>query len=77
VRAYFLAFGLVTVMLGAFLLFAGYVRIGCTVTGTMSNPTFTNCGGAADLEFGGAVLLIFAAIMFIAMMVPDSTSRYK
>jgi hypothetical protein len=77
VRAYLLAFGLTTILIGLFLLFAGYVHIGCTVGGTSSNPTFSNCSGANDLEFGGAVLTIAAILMFIGAMVPDSTSRYK
>ena len=76
-RAYLLAFGLVTIMLGLFALFAGYVHIGCTVGGTSSNPTFSNCGGATDLEITGAVLTIAAVLMFIGSLVPDSTSRYK
>jgi hypothetical protein len=77
VRAYLLAFGLTTIMIGVFLLFAGYVHIGCTVGGTGNNPTFSNCNGANDLLFGGAVLTIAAVVMFIGAMVPDSTSRYK
>jgi hypothetical protein len=76
-RSYLLAFGLVTGMIGAFLLFAGYVRIGCTVGGTGMNPTFSNCGGAADLEFGGVVLIIAAVVMFAGALVPGPESRYK
>ena len=76
-RAYLLAFGLVAIVLGLFLLFAGYVRIGCTVGGTDSNPTFSNCSGATDLEIGGAVLTIAAVLLFIGSFVPDRSSRYK
>jgi hypothetical protein len=77
VRAYLLAFGLTTIMLGVFALFAGFVHIGCTVGGTGMNPTFSNCGGATDLEVAGVVLIVAAALMFVGSLVPDSTSRYK
>ena len=76
-RAYLLAFGLTTIMLGVFALFAGFVHIGCTVGGTGMNPTFSNCGGATDLEVAGVVLIVAAALMFVGALVPDSTSRYK
>ena len=76
-RAYLLAFGLTTIMLGVFALFAGFVHIGCTVGGTGMNPTFSNCGGATDLEVAGVVLIVAAALMFVGSLVPDSTSRYK
>jgi len=77
VRAYLLALGLATIVLGLFLLFAGFVHIGCTVGGSSTNPTFSNCGGATDLEIGGAILTIAAVLMFIGSVVPDSSSRYK
>jgi hypothetical protein len=77
VRAYLLAFGLVALILGLFLLFAGYVHIGCTVGGTSSNPSFSSCGGATDLEIGGGILTVAAILMFIGSLVPDETSRYK
>ena len=73
-RAYLLAFGLTTIMLGAFALFAGYVRIGCTIGGTSANPTFSNCGGATDLEVAGVVLIIAAIIMFAGSLVPQKYS---
>lgn len=76
-RAYLLALGLATIVLGLFLLFAGFVHIGCTVGGSSTNPTFSNCGGATDLEIGGAILTIAAVLMFIGSVVPDSSSRYK
>jgi hypothetical protein len=74
VRAYLLAIGLTTVMLGVFALFAGYVRIGCTVGGTGMNPTFSNCGGATDLEVAGVVLIIAAVVMFIGASIPPKYS---
>jgi hypothetical protein len=77
VRAYLLAFGLATVVLGLFLLFVGYVHIGCTVGGTSADPTFSHCSGATDLEVGGAALTVAAALMFLGSFVPDSSSRYK
>jgi hypothetical protein len=77
VRAYLLALGLATIFLGLFLLFAGYVHIGCSVGGTSANPTFSNCAGATDLEIGGAVLTIAAVAMFAGSLVPDPESRYK
>ncbi|MGA9839946.1 MAG: hypothetical protein WBF81_09525 [Thermoplasmata archaeon] len=76
-RAYLLAFGSVALMLGLFLLFAGYVHIGCTVGGTGANPTFSNCGGATDLVVAGAVLTIAAVVLFVGAAVPDGTSRYR
>jgi hypothetical protein len=77
VRSYLLAFGLVALSLGLFFMFAGYVHIGCTVGGTSSNPIFSNCGGATDLEIGGAVLTVAAILMFIGSFVPDRTPGYK
>jgi hypothetical protein len=77
VRAYLLAFGLVSIMLGVFLLFAGYVHIGCTVGGTSTNPIFSNCGGATGLEIGGAILTVMALLFFVGSFVPESSSRYK
>jgi hypothetical protein len=77
VRVYLVAIGLATILLGLFLLFAGYVHIGCTVGGSRANPTFSNCSGATDLEIAGAVLTIAAVLMFVGSFVPDSSSRYK
>lgn len=76
-RAYLLAIGSATILLGLFLLFAGYVGIGCSVGGTSSAPTLSNCGAATDLEIGGAVLTIAAILMFAGSLVPDSSARYK
>jgi hypothetical protein len=76
-RSYLLAFGLVAIMLGLFLLFAGYEKIGCTVSGPSSNPTFTNCNGATELEEAGAVITLLAVGLFAGAFVPDSSSRYK
>jgi predicted anti-sigma-YlaC factor YlaD len=76
-RSYLLAFGLVALMLGLFLLFAGYVRIGCSVGGSSSNPTFTNCNGATELEEAGAVLTLVAVVLFAGALVPGRESRYK
>ncbi len=76
-RSHLLAFGLATIGLGLFLLFAGLVHIGCTVGGTGTTPTVSNCGGATDLEIAGAVLTIAAGLMFVGAFVPDSSSRYK
>ena len=76
-RAYLLAFGLTTIMLGAFALFAGYVRIGCTIGGTSANPVFSNCGGATDLEIAGVVLIIAAVLMFAGSFVPEHSSGYQ
>ncbi len=69
-RGYLAAVGLVAITLGLFLLFAGYVHIGCTVGGTGSNPTFSYCGGATDLEIGGLVLTLAAIGMFIGSLLP-------
>ncbi len=76
-RAYLLALGLAIIVLGLFLLFAGYVGVGCSVGGTHSNPTFSNCGGAMDLEVGGGILTGVAVLLFVGSFVPDSSSRYK
>lgn len=76
-RAYLLAIGVPTILLGLFLLFAGYVQIGCTVGGTSSSPTFSNCAGATDLEIGGVVLIVAAILMLLGALVPDRTARYK
>jgi predicted anti-sigma-YlaC factor YlaD len=77
VRAFLLALGLATILLGVFLLFAGYVGIGCSVGGTSSNPVLSNCGGAIELEIGGAVTIVAAIMMFAGSLVPDSSARYK
>ncbi|MCI4323463.1 MAG: hypothetical protein L3K03_05510 [Thermoplasmata archaeon] len=69
-RAYLLALGLTTLMIGGFLWFAGSVNIGCSVGGTSSAPTFSNCGGATDLVIVGAVLTILAVVMIIGTFVP-------
>jgi hypothetical protein len=76
-RAYLVAFGLTLLVMGLFLLFAGYVHIGCDVGGTSTNPIFSNCSGATDLEIAGAVLTIAAGALFVGSLVPDQTSRYK
>jgi hypothetical protein len=76
-RSYLLAFGLTTLVLGLFLWFAGSVDIGCTVGGTSSNPTFSHCGGAADLVWGGVFLTVVAVALLVGSLVPDSSSRYK
>jgi len=76
-RSYLLAFGLVAILLGLFLLFAGFVRIGCSVGGSTSDPTFSNCNGATELEEAGAVLTVVAVILFAAALVPNRESRYK
>lgn len=76
-RSYLVAFGLVALILGLFLLFAAYVHIGCTVAGPSSNLTLSSCGGATDLEIGGVVLTVAAILMFIGSLVPDKTSRSK
>jgi len=75
VRTFLIALGLATIVLGLFLLFAGYVHIGCTVGGSSSDPTFSNCGGATDLEIAGAVLTIAAVLMFVGSLVPYTDSR--
>jgi hypothetical protein len=77
VRAYLLAIGLATIVLGLFLLFAGSVNIGCTVGGTSANPTFSNCAGAYDLEVAGAVLTLAAILMFVGTFLPETRSSYK
>jgi hypothetical protein len=75
-RSYLLALGLTILVVGLFLWFAGSVHIGCTVGGTTTNPTFSNCGGAMDLELGGIILMVVAVILLAGSFVPDSTSRY-
>jgi hypothetical protein len=76
-RAYLLAFGLATIVMGLFLLFAGSVNIGCTVGGTSANPTFSNCAGAYDLELAGAVLTVAALLMLAGTFIPEGRSSYK
>lgn len=76
-RANFLAFGLVAILLGLFLLFAGLVHIGCSVGGSSTNPTFTNCNGAVELEEAGVGLCVLAVVLFAASLVPDRSARYK
>lgn len=76
-RAYLLAFGLVAIVLGLFLLFAGYVGVGCSVGGTGANPTLSNCGAAGALEFGGAILTVAAIVLFVGAAVPERTAAYK
>lgn len=76
-RAYLLATGLAILVVGLFLLFAGYVHIGCSVGGTGMNPTFSNCGGATDLELAGATLSIVAVVLFAAGFIPEHSSSYK
>ena len=76
-RSSLLAFGLVALMLGLFLLFAGYVRIGCRVGGSNSNPTFTNCNGATELEEAGVVSTVVGVLRFAVALAPDSRARYK
>ncbi|MGC2289329.1 MAG: hypothetical protein WA688_05670 [Thermoplasmata archaeon] len=76
-RGYLTAFGLVAIVLGVFLLFAGYVHIGCTIGGTSSNPTFSDCGGATDLEIAGVVLTLAAIVLFIGSLLPYSGSAEK
>lgn len=76
-RSYLLASGLVVIMLGLFLLFAGYEKVGCTVGGSSNIPTFTNCNGATELEEAGAFLTLVAVLLFAGAIVPDSSSRYK
>jgi len=76
-RSYLLALGLTILVLGLFLWFAGSVHIGCTVNGSSMNPTFSNCGGATDLELGGIILTVIAVALLVGSLVPDSSSRYK
>ena len=76
-RSHLLAFGLVALVLGLFLLFAGYMGVGCSVGGTSANPTLSNCGGATDLEIGGGILTILALLLVIGSLVPNSSSRYR
>jgi hypothetical protein len=76
-RSYLVAFGLVALVLGLVLLLSGYERIGCTIGGSSSNPTVTNCNGATELEEAGAFLTVLAVILFAGALVPDRTSRYK
>ena len=76
-RSYLLAIGLTVLLFGLFLWFAGSVHIGCTVGGTNNSPTFSNCGGAADLELGGIILTVIAIALLLGSLVPDSSSRYK
>jgi hypothetical protein len=74
VRAYLLAIGLTVFVLGLFLLFAGYVHIGCVVGGTSSNPTFTDCAGAVDLEVTGTIFIVVAGALFVGSLLPDRSS---
>jgi predicted anti-sigma-YlaC factor YlaD len=76
-RSYLVAFGLVAIALGLVLFLAGYEKIGCTVGGSSSDPTFTNCNGATELEEAGGFSIVLAVILFAGALVPDSSSRYK
>jgi hypothetical protein len=76
-RAYLVAFGLTALFIGLPLLFAGYVRVGCTVTMMGGNAVYSNCGGANALELAGGVLVVAALIFFAASFVPSEQSRYK
>jgi predicted anti-sigma-YlaC factor YlaD len=74
VRTFLIALGLATILLGLFLLFAGYVGVGCSVGGTSANPTVSNCGGATELEVGGAVLTAAAVLMLAGAFVPERST---
>jgi hypothetical protein len=76
-RAYLVAFGLTTLMLGLPLFFAGAVGIGCTVTVDGGVTNSSNCGGAQSLELGGGILVLAAVVFFAGSLVPSSESRYK
>jgi hypothetical protein len=76
-RAYLVALGLTALILGVPLFFAGYVHVGCTVSGPSSNPVFTDCSGANNLELGGVILIVAAVVFFAASFVPNDQSRYK
>jgi uncharacterized membrane protein YadS len=70
-RTFWLALGLATILLGLFLLFAGYVGVGCSVGGSSANPTLSNCGAASELEVAGAILTVVAVLMFVGAFVPE------
>jgi hypothetical protein len=74
VRAYFIAFALTALVVGLPVLFAGEVRIGCTVTDRGSTTTYSDCGGADALVLGGEILVVAAAIFFAASFVPVKSS---
>lgn len=76
-RSFYIALGIVTLVFGLFLLFAGYVHIGCTVGGTSTNPTYTNCGGALDLEIIGGIFTIAAIVMFAVSFIPYDTATVR
>jgi hypothetical protein len=76
-RAYFIALGLTTLFLGIPLLFAGEVRIGCTVSTQGGSTTYSNCGGADELVLGGEILVVAGIIFFAASFIPNDQSRYK
>jgi hypothetical protein len=75
-RAYLLAIGLTTLMIGLFLWFAGSVNIGCSVGGTSANPTFSNCGGAVELDIVGVILTIAGIVMIIGTWIPAGSSDH-
>jgi hypothetical protein len=77
VRAYLLALGLTVLVFGLFLMFAGFVNIGCPVGGTPANPTVSSCAASNELELGGALLTVVAVLLFGGTLVPESSSRYK
>jgi hypothetical protein len=76
-RAYFLALGLTTLMIGLPLLLAGEVRIGCTTTDQGGTVVYSDCGGADNLLLGGEILVIAAIVFFAGSFVPSAESRYK
>jgi hypothetical protein len=76
-RAYLVALGLATLIVGLPLLFAGYVGVGCTAVGSGGNPSSSNCGGANALELIGGILVVVALIFFAASFVPTNKTSYK
>jgi hypothetical protein len=76
-RAYLVAFGLTTLIIGLPLFFAGYVHVGCSVSSSGGTTMYSNCGGANELELGGGILIVAAVIFFAASFIPNDQSRYK
>ncbi len=76
-RSFYIGIGLATLLVGLFLLFAGYVDVGCSVGGSGTNPTISNCSGAIDLEIIGGALCIAAGLMFAVSFIPYDSARVR
>jgi hypothetical protein len=70
-RAYFVALGVTSLVLGVPLWFAGDVGVGCSVSGSGSNAVLSNCGGAVDLLWIGGIIVAIGLIFVAASFIPE------